>query len=255
MPTKRWDPNANTIFAEKVRSGQVVSEDVNVIKGGPKFQDSVNKAHFKEYCDFTAPAKVYQARKQLKDKCIAWQLGPDQNKPRYGLEDLENDDDNPQDPPSTPPSPTTPRRPEPPQEDIFVNAVADIFKKVSVSMSTYNLNYQMPWLQCKTNWKETGEMELVYDFLAPPFGLSKFDCKVSDDGNFLYYQVKLPCDFYDPKSRLVHPGTEESMRGSCGDVYKNEPNVHDGVLSNRIQVGPLPFKVESAIRSIELIAY
>ena len=223
--------------------------------GGPKVQDKTNKRHFREYCNFTVPAKVYQARKRLKDKCIAWRLGTDQNEPRYRADDEDDydEDENPQDPPSTPPSPTPERRPEPPQEADFVNEVTHIFRTMSVAHKSYCLAYKMVWLQTMTNWKATGEKELVFDFLAPPFSLNKFDMKVSDDGNFLNYAVRIPGAFFDPVERMAHPGTEESMRGTCGEIFKNEPNSQDGVLSETVQVGPLPFKVESAIRSVELV--
>eukprot|EP00956_Cyclotella_meneghiniana_P033828 scaffold99374_cov67-Cyclotella_meneghiniana.AAC.5 len=52
---RRWDPDANTIFAEKVQSGKIVPQDI--IEGGPKVQDKINKSHFREYCNFTVPAK------------------------------------------------------------------------------------------------------------------------------------------------------------------------------------------------------
>ena len=257
----RWNSNANTILHSKIKSGHI-----NPDESDPKILDSYNKNFFAEYCDLNDKTKIYSQRKRLCDKLRVWKVNqelanenrtdhaPPQDPDEY--EEYEDEDEG-EDPPATPPRSPSPDRPEPPTATETAAAEEELlsaFRSLSMIMALYNLDFRMVWLLSTTHWKDNGEKELVLDFIAPPFGISKFIFDMKPDGQHIMYSVKFPTGFFDVSKRDCHEGTEASMREACSQVMSRENGSHDGVESKKVTIGPLPFKCETVIKSMELIA-
>ena len=249
---KRWDDAANALLHNKIKSGDIDPAETDV-----KIIDRYNQRYFAEYCELSNQKKKYQARKRLRDKLLNWNVEQEAYErrvpqdPEDEEEEEDYDEEEKEDPRSRSPSPERQPRAEPEEADIagLIEAAA----KLELTMKLYNLDYKMVWLLSTTHFKTTGEKELVLDFVAPPFGVSKFIFDVSKDGKSLVYSVKFPTAFFDTQSRTLRDGTEPSMLATCGEVFSRENSSHDGVETKKQSIS-LPFPCEASIRAIELIA-
>ena len=255
---ERWDNDANIIFNERIESGDIFyTEDSQEL-------DNFNREYFSRYCDFMTCDKIYQARKRLWDKLRRYQQGIDLDEDRPAFrnntpnnEDKDEDYNNPKDPPS-PPSPL-PRRqradPVAAPSPVNIDLARDL-EALTMSMKLYSKEVKMPWLRATTVWKTDGTRELVFDFLAYPFSIDKYFFDVDDDGLGMEYSLMLPYDFYKvdgENPRHMHPGTESSMLEACAQVHRENDSSFNSVMSDKIRVGPFPWKVETAIKSVTLL--
>jgi hypothetical protein len=72
----------------------------------------------------------------------------------------------------------------------------------------------------------------------------------------MQYSLMLPYDFYKvdgENPRHMHPGTESSMLEACAQGYRENNSSFNGIMSHKIRVGPFPWKVETAIKSVTFL--